>query len=292
MRASWLLVGAMMLGPVGCRHDAEPRGEPPASRSESPAAPRASWPAWAEVPWPAGDDGLARELMEAELRRDPTAEAIDRAWHHEDPRWRARSAWTLARIGGPSARARLLERLGDGRIAMDASTLVAHALLPAPAAEDGLRDEGWDALEDRLWTRYAVTEDPAQADALLLAIARVGGPRSPRRLAADLAVLPAAEDEPRFVHGMEAMAILCARGHGLSTEGVEAVAQGLAGAGEAGRAASAYALSRCAAISAERLAGRSAARWWSASLRWWRAASPRGRGGPGGRWRGWASCPG
>ncbi|MEX1365169.1 MAG: peptidylprolyl isomerase [Nannocystaceae bacterium] len=257
MRAAWLMAGAVMLGPAGCeRAGGTADEEVPVQDSRPPAAPRPQWPAWAPVPWPAGDDGLERALVAAELDRDPQAEAIERAWHHEDPAWRARSAWTLARIGGPVARERLSERLGDGRIELDASTLGAIALLDAPSGGDEQpRDGAWDELVDRLWTRSAVPEDAAEADALLLAIARVGGERSPARLAADLSALPQPGERGRYEHGMEALAILCARGHALTVEGVEAVAQGLAGAGPRGRGAAAYALSRCAAISAELLAG-------------------------------------
>jgi cyclophilin family peptidyl-prolyl cis-trans isomerase len=226
---------------------AAPEGSPPPT-----------WPSWGGVPWPLGDEVLVQALAQAELDRDPTAEAIEQAWQHPDPAFRARAAWTLARIGSPGARDRMSARLADGRITLDAPTLAAYAFLPAPGVEDRLdeaHDAAWDELEDRLWTRYAVTEDPAEADALLLAIARTGGPRSQTRLAADLAVLPPAEDEPRYAHGMEALAILCVRGHGLTEDGLNAVAQGLDGPTPVSRRAAAYALGRCAAVSAEQLAG-------------------------------------
>lgn len=256
MRAAWLLAGALVLSPLACGDDGAASGDAePSSTAEPPEAPRPQWDAWAPVPWPSGDEALLGELTAAELRRDPSAEAIDTAWNHADPLWRARAAWTLGRIGGPEARQRLSDWIADGRSSIDASAVVALAFLDAPAADDGLRDVAWDELEDRLWTRYAVTEEPAEADALLLAIARIGGPRSPVRLAADLSALPSPRDEDRHAHGMDAQAILCARGYGLTAPSVDALALALRGAGARGRRAAAYALSRCAAISAELLAG-------------------------------------
>lgn len=241
----------------GCGGSSRAPGDATQPRATEPEAPLPPvWPSWGGVPWPRGDDALMRGLVQAELDRDPTAEAIEEAWQHQDRSWRARGAWTLARIGSPAARDRLSTLLGDGRIELDAPTLAAVALLPAPGAEDeDARQGAWDELEDRLWIRYAVTEDAAQADALLLAIARVGGSRSPSRLAADLAVLPVVEDEPRFAHGMEALAILCTRGHALPVEGLRAVAQGLDSPTPGPRRAAAYALGRCATVSAEQLAG-------------------------------------
>ncbi|MCH9680816.1 MAG: hypothetical protein K0V04_05225, partial [Deltaproteobacteria bacterium] len=167
----WLLVGC------GPESEALPGAAPPAVPQPEAVAPVAL-PSWGGVPWPPADPALAAGLRAAELDRDPSAPAIDDAWNHSDPRWRARGAWTLARIGGPIARDRISGWLADGRVALDAPTLGAVALLDAPGAGDESRDEAWDVLEDRLWTRYAVTEDAAQADALLLAVARVGGARS------------------------------------------------------------------------------------------------------------------
>jgi len=241
------------LGGVGC-------GSSPSAPSEAttvepaPAPLRPQWPSWGGVPWPTGDDQLAAEIREAELRRDPRAPALERAWAHPDPAWRARSAWALARIGGPLARDAFVDRLGDGRVRLDAPTLGAVAFLVAPEADEE-RDAGWDELEQRLWSRYAVTEDLDEADALLLAIARVGGSRSARWLGADLAVLPKPDARLRYTHAMEAQAILCARGHGLPTDGLRAVAQGLADTEISSRSAAAQTLARCAAVSAEQLAG-------------------------------------
>ncbi len=240
---------------ASCGPPSGPAPDPATPPSADTSVPPPTWPAWGPVPWPSGDDALARALVQAELDRDPQAEAIDRAEHDDDPRWRARAAWTLARIGGPTARDRISGWLADGRIGLDASTLGAVGLLDAPGADLEPRPEAWATLEQRLWTRYAVTEDPAEADALLLAVARVGGARSSAWLAADLAVLPAADQEPRFVHAMEALAILCARGYPLPTEGLRAVAQAMGGPTVAPRRAAAQTLGRCAAVSAEQLAG-------------------------------------
>jgi cyclophilin family peptidyl-prolyl cis-trans isomerase len=249
-------MGVAVLLVAGCGPSSRAPGDatqPVSAQVQAPPPP--TWPSWGGVPWPQGDEALAAGLVQAELDRDPTAEAIEAAWQHPDRAWRARAAWTLARIGSPSARDRMSAWLGDGRIELDAPTLAAHAFLPAPGAEDELRDAGWDELEDRLWTRYAVTEDPAQAAALLLAIARVGGSRSPAWLAADLAVLPGVEDELRYAQGMEALAILCVRGHALPADGLRAVAQGLDSPEPGPRRTAAYALGRCAGVSAEQLAG-------------------------------------
>lgn len=252
-RAVSIALGALLLAGCGAS-PSRPPGETTPATVAPRRAPPPTWPSWGGIPWPQGDDGLVQGLVQAELDRDASAEAIDLAWNHSDRNVRAKAAWTLARIGSPPARARMVAWLDDGRIALDAMTLAAFALLPAPGADDA-RDEGWDALEDRLWTRYAVTEDAAEADALLLAIARTGGGRSPGRLAADLAVLPGAEDEPRYAHGMEALAILCVRGFPLTGDGLRAVAQGLEAPEPGPREAAAHALGRCAAVSAERLAG-------------------------------------
>ena len=245
----------MLLGGCGPSSSRAPSDatQPVAEVPEAPPPP--TWPSWGGIAWPRGDEALLGALVQAELDRDPGAEAIEQAWQGSDPAFRARAAWTLARIGSPAARDRMSAWLEDGRVKLDAPTLAAYALLPAPGAEDEPRDPAWDELEDRLWTRYAVTEEPGEADALLLAIARTGGPRSPARLAADLAVLPIADDESRYVHGMEALAILCVRGHALPEDALRAVAQGLDGRTAGPRSAAAYALGRCAAVSAEQLAG-------------------------------------
>ena len=247
-------MAALLLAGCGSSSPQAPVEATPQRASVAPEDPPPAWPSWGGIPWPHRDDVTLQGLVRAELDRDPAAEAIEHAWRHADPALRARAAWTLARIGSPSARDRMSAWLADGRVELDAPTLAAFALLPAPAAEDGPPEAAWDELEDRLWTRYAVTEEPAEADALLLAIARTGGARSQARLAADLAVLPSAEDEPRYAHGMEAAAILCGRGHALTSDGLRAIGQGLEG-GAVARRPAAYALGRCAAVSAELLAG-------------------------------------
>lgn len=261
MRAQGMRIASLALlltaacGPSSSR---APGDAPPASVAPEPPPPPA-WPSWGGIPWPRGDEALLQALVQAELDRDPSAAAIEQAWQHPEGAFRARAAWTLARIGSPAARDRMSAWLADGRVPLDAPTLAAYALLPAPGADDAPATDpmgaAWDELEERLWTRYAVTEDAGQADALLLAIARVGGERSPTRLAADLAVLPPAADEARYAHGMEALAILCVRGYPLAEDGLRAVAQGLDAPSPVPRRAAAYALGRCAAVSAEQLAG-------------------------------------
>lgn len=225
---------------------------------QAPPVVRPQWSAWGTVPWGDGDEALARRLVQAELDRDAGAEAIGEAWHRDEVGWRGRAAWAWGRIGSTQAREELSGRLGDGRIELDAATLAAVALLPAPGADEEPRAAAWDELEDRLWVRYAVTEAAPEADALLLGVARVGGSRSMGRLAADLKVRPAEDEAPRYVRGMEALAILCARGYALPMEAVEVIGEGLGdgpGASATTRGAAAYALGRCAAVSAETLAG-------------------------------------
>ncbi|MEM9452721.1 MAG: peptidylprolyl isomerase [Myxococcota bacterium] len=244
---------------AGCGSPAEGGGELPTpaatvATTVDPEQLRPQWASWGGVPWPTGEEGLQSKLRRAELDRDAEAPAIERAWQHAEPTWQAAGAWSLARIGGATARERFSALFDDGRTELSAPTMAAVSLLSAPGADE-VREPSWDSLEERLWTRYAVTEEPDQADALLLAIARVGSARSPGWLAADLAVVPGAGDQGRYVHAMEALAILCTRGHALPVDGLQAVARGLGSPDLSPRRAAAYTLARCAAVSAERLAG-------------------------------------
>lgn len=236
---------------ISCGRDGQ--AEPPTATADAPPvvhAAEASPPdAWGPAVRPLADAAAERDLVLAELRRDPRAPALRAALASDDPEVVGRAAWSLARIGGPAAVEHFTEWL-DGGQERPAVGLAAIAALPgSPSPSSDLAE-----LEERLWHRYAVTEDPDVAIALLLAIARVGGEPSRDRLAADLSVLPDAADEPRWTAGMESLAILCRRGVALSVAGVQAVQLGLQGE-PAVRRAAAVALERCAGPSAEELAG-------------------------------------
>jgi cyclophilin family peptidyl-prolyl cis-trans isomerase len=192
----------------------------------------------------------------AEIDRDPAAPALIEA--AADPKRRDRATWALGRIGGPLAVDQLIERVGATDPPPSAAELAAVAFLEPPASLPGEPAEpqgSWAALEDALWTRYAVTETDDDAVALLFAASRVGGSRSQQRLAADVALVPD-DGAParRYVAAMEAMGMLCARGHALDRAGVDAVARGLEGP-TAARQVATYVVGRCAGPSAELLAG-------------------------------------
>ncbi len=162
----------------------------------------------------------------------------------------ARTAWAQARIGGPGAVDALAAWL-EGDSGATSAHFAALALLDPPPGEPDAEGNGrWSGLENAIWTRLAVTESPDEIDALLLAVARVGGERSQSRLAVML------EGEPRPEHtaALEVMGMLCARGHAASTAGLEAVAKQL-GPDAPHAWAAAYAVGRCAGPSAELLAG-------------------------------------
>lgn len=204
-------------------------------------------PSWGAVAW--HDD---RELEALEVRRDFDAEAFGTAL--ADPKRRERALWALGRIGGRAVLPHF-QALLEGDSIPSSAELAAIAFLEPPAHEAYGPTSAWAQLETALWSRYAVTEQEAAARALLLAIARVGGARSQQLLAVDLDALPStALQEARHVAAMEAMGMLCARGHALERAGVAAVATGLGGE-LALRSGAAYALGRCAGPSAERLAG-------------------------------------
>lgn len=172
---------------------------------------------------------------------------------------RTRALWSLARIGGEQARARLQVELDAGDPAMFASL----GLLELPVTEPGAppTPEGaWAELEDALWTRYAVTDPAAQpsARALLFALARLGGPRSMQRFAVDLAEQPTRHHPPHYVArwtaSMEALGLACARGLPLDEAGVGVIVDGLEREDPEAARAAVYALGRCARSSSELLA--------------------------------------
>jgi cyclophilin family peptidyl-prolyl cis-trans isomerase len=177
----------------------------------------------------------------------------------------ARGYWSFARIGNDEARSWLLTELESEEISAPA----AAALLEVPRSEPGSPPEPldalpeWAALEDLLWTRYALTDPAAlgQAQALLLGIARIGGSRSIARLGVDLAEVPgpdhAREHSDRWVAAMQALGIACARGWSLDQATLDAMLEGLQqrpGADPAISSASLYAASRCVRSSGEQLA--------------------------------------
>lgn len=191
--------------------------------------------------WGLGVPRRAPALEARELAREPDSlpAGVD-----------ARTAWAQARIGGPRAVDALAAWL-EGESGATSAHFAALALLAPPPGEPDPEGSGrWSGLEDAVWTRLAVTEAPDEAEALLLAVARVGGERSQARLA----VMLDGEARPEHAAALEVMGMLCANGHAASTAGLEAMAKQLAP--DAPHAwAAAYAVGRCAGPSAELLAG-------------------------------------
>ncbi|MEM6994853.1 MAG: peptidylprolyl isomerase [Myxococcota bacterium] len=234
---------------------------------------QATLPAWGATPAGSTLDAWRAGLVEAEFARNTEAPRLRRTIHDaaalrvrngETARssLEDRAALTLARIGGRPAAEAFVLWLGDGSEPVSAAMIGAVAMLAPPSGAPGevADPQGlWATLENTLWKRYAVTSDPVRAEAYLLAIARTGGRRSVRNLGVDLQVdaeglaLPGAA--ARFEQGAQALAILCARGHSLTADAVAALGEGLATASTPVRRGAAYALSRCAGPSAERLAG-------------------------------------
>lgn len=196
----------------------------------------------ATVPgWGLGVPARSSALEARELAREPGSLPVGRD---------ARTAWAQARIGGPYAVDALAAWL-EGDAGATSAHFSALALLDPPPGEPNAEGTGrWPGLEDAVWTRLAVTEDLEEMEALLLAVARVGGERSQARLA----VMLDADAKPEHAAALEVMGMLCARGHAASTAGLEAVAKQLAPDAPHGWAA-AYAVGRCAGPSAELLAG-------------------------------------
>ncbi|MGH1340765.1 MAG: peptidylprolyl isomerase [Nannocystales bacterium] len=196
----------------------------------------------ASVPgWGLGVPARAPALEAQELAREPNSLPAGND---------ARTAWAQARIGGPRAVDALAAWL-EGDAGATSAHFAALALLdPPPGAPDAEGNGRWPALEDAIWTRLAVTESRDELEALLLAVARVGGERSQGRLA----VLLEGDPKPEHAAALEVMGMLCARGHAATTAGLEAVAKQLGP--EAPHAwSAAYAVGRCAGPSAELLAG-------------------------------------
>ena len=216
---------------------------------------RTAWPSWGGE-LPASDLEQEAEIRTAEVERHAEAPSLVIGLAHQDARVRARAAWAIGRVGGEQAAARLVVALED---ASTPAQIAALSFLEPPRTAPGEPPEPhgvWRLVEDALWVRYAVTEETAAAEALLLAIARVGGQRSQRWLAVDTAELPGGDDErSRYRAGMQAAAIACARGHGMRRDGLRSIARGLTSNETSVRTAAAYALSRCAGPSAEALAG-------------------------------------
>ena len=233
------LVATLVLGlALGCK-------DPPPTAEQAPEG-----TAEASVPvdppqvvgWGSGVPTRAPALEALELARNPASLPTG-----NDPR----TAWAQARIGGDRAAEALASWL-EGEAAATSAHLAALALLEPPADEprEGSR---WATLEDAVWTRLAVTEAPDEIEALLLAVARIGGARSQQRLAVMLEGTPAADDPTRAVV-LDAVGMLCARQEPTTVPGLEAIARHLSADGSFA-ASAAYAVSRCAGPSAELLAG-------------------------------------
>jgi cyclophilin family peptidyl-prolyl cis-trans isomerase len=215
---------------------------------------RASW-------GPGVPEIVPAEALAAELARRSSLEMLSVADDADE--LRVRGLWSLARIGSVEAREQMLAELDGG----ESSALAAAALLEVPRSEPGSPPEPldgppeWAALEDALWTRYALTDPAAlgQARALLLSIARVGGSRSIARLGVDLAEVPgpdhADEHRARWSAAMQALGILCARGWSLDQATLDALLEGLQqrAGDQAISSASLYAASRCVRSSGELL---------------------------------------
>jgi cyclophilin family peptidyl-prolyl cis-trans isomerase len=255
------LLGCLMLA-LGCRSEGGSATAQEQRVVSEPAAEvvvasgPASWgrPVPASVPAGALAAELARRFDLGLL------EVID-----ESGELRARALWSLARIGSLDAAQQMLAAFDGG----DGSALAAAALLEVPRSEPGSPPEPLDAppewahLEDALWTRYAVTDPSAtaQARALLLGIARIGGGRTIERLGFDLAELPERDrgddHASRWAAAMQALGIVCARGFGLDKATLDAVIAGLEPRADLDPAisqTSLYAASRCARSSGELMA--------------------------------------
>jgi cyclophilin family peptidyl-prolyl cis-trans isomerase len=253
------LLGLCSMLAVGCRSEggstsAHEQREVFEAASDDEPQTRASW--GPSVPEMVHAEALAAELAR---RSDPGLLSVA----DDADELRARALWSLARIGSVEARERLLLDL-DGA---ESLALAAAALLEVPRSEPGSPPEPldgppeWAAMEDALWTRFALTDPAAlgQARALLLSIARLGGRRSIARLGVELVEVPgtdhADEHRARWAAAMHALGIACARGWSLDPMTLDAVLEGLQQrAGDpAISSASLYAASRCVRSSGELL---------------------------------------
>jgi cyclophilin family peptidyl-prolyl cis-trans isomerase len=253
------LLGLSLVLALGCKSEVgsataqEQRADWDVAPDAEVAVGLASW--GPPVPASVTAGALAAEL---ERRFDPGLLGVV----DESGELRARALWSLARIGGADAAEEMLAALDGG----ESSALAAAALLEVPRSEPGSPPEPldaspeWAALEDALWTRYALTDPLAigQARALLLSIARVGGSRTIARLGVDLAEVPGPDHGPEYVArwtaAMQVLGIVCARGFGLDNATLDAVIGGLEQRVDVDPAisqASLYAASRCARSSGE-----------------------------------------
>ncbi len=234
------LLAVVLLGlPPGCGKGAPPAAETKPEPASSERALSSEVGAWG-----GGVSPRAPQLEPIELRRDANALPTGAS---------ARVAWAQGRIGGVEA-ARSLAALLEGDATVESAHLAALAFLEPPVDEPSADAPGpWYDLEDAVWSRLALTEAPDEAEALLFAVARIGGARSQARLAAAVAA-SVETDRKRDAAALEAMGMLCARQHPATAEGLEAVAGRLLLDDETARAA-AYVVDRCAGPSAELLAG-------------------------------------
>ena len=251
------LTVALLLGGCG-GDDAATSAGGRSSRAPAATAPTdtgPAWPSWGPTIAPI-DPQTERALLAAELDRDTTAAAIAEAFASGDEAITTRAAWSLARIGGPDAAERFAEMLYEGEPTLPAGVFAAIAALepPAPVSGSLVLEQPWAELAERLWHHYAVEERSDRAIAMLLAISRIGGPTSHERLGVDLSAIDPA-DPQRAVRALDAMAILCRRGFGLSAEPFAVLSSTLASSVPEVRHAAAATLGRCAGPSAEQLAG-------------------------------------
>lgn len=231
---------------AACSSEAEPpngsQPEPGRDTAQTVAVSKLEgWgPVVAELPPEAASMELSRRFEPSTFVRDPVA----RAW----------TAGRIGRVAGASMLELWTEIASRPEPPPSALELAALSFIDPPDPLGASAAE-WEELEDTLWSRHAVTEDEAEHEALLLAIARLGSDRSVRRLGAELSVDPDEMTPHHHRAATEAMAILCVRGFALEAPELEALTRGLTAKRAEHRAASAYALSRCAAPSAEHLAG-------------------------------------
>ncbi len=238
MIRGWMVVTVLLGLSAGCDRPAVTAAQGSNSRTEtvSEAKPPPA-PAWGSTVRP-----RAPALEALELKRDP-----DSLPSGSD----ARTAWSVARIGGPRAIDAMAAWL-DGEAGATSAHLAALAFLDPPDGEPAVEGEGrWTRLEDATWTRLAVTDAPDEVEALVLAVARIGGERSQTRLGVEL---EGESQAGRRGAALLAVGMLCARGHAATARGLEALASHL-GVEAPHVGAATYSVERCAGPSAELLAG-------------------------------------
>ncbi len=218
-------------------------------------------PSHSGIPWDP-PPALVDALRAAELARDATGPRLAAALAGADPRGRTAAARSLARIGAPEVAQTLLAALEQSEREPDAGLIAAVGLLePWPGAPGEAREPDglWQALEQHLWTRYAVSEDLATADATIWALARLGGRHSQRLFAVEVSA--AIDDVDRRASVWEAVGVACARRHPLAAAILEPLGEAVAGPSSPARAAALFALGRCVTPSAELFAGPERAAW-------------------------------